>query len=372
MRPRLPSGGAIRYASLTILTAGTGLVASAGRTTAPPPTPAGPIAVEYRGLCDASAAAFIGDSLFIAANDEDNTLCVYRLGEPDPVRSIPLDAFLRPDAKTKNPEADIEAAAVLGNHVFWITSHGRDKDGDWRLNRHRFFGLRIDPSHPDRLPPAGVPYDRLVLDLLADPGLSGLGLQEAASPAVPRKKSLAPKRKGLNIEGLCRIPGTRSLWIGFRNPAPGGKALLVPFLNPEDVVLAKSRCSFGKPVLLDLGGLSIRDMITIEGTGTVWIIAGRADGTPDFRLFTWSGRPGDAPVQTVTGMEWMAAESFTPEAILAGPGGKGALLLSDDGERMMRDTDGSACPCKKLKNAADRRFRAAWLFSFGNSSGGTP
>ncbi len=362
----------IGIAACAGLIIGTGLSASAGRTTAPSTPPAGPIAVEYHGLCDASAAAWLSDSLFIIANDEDNTLRVFRLGEPDPVRSIPLGAFLRPDIKTKNPEADIEAAAVLGDLVFWITSHGRDKDGDWRQNRHRLFALRMDPGRPDKPVPAGSAYDRLVFDLLADPGLSGLGLQEAASPSVPRKKNLAPKKKGLNIEGLCRISGTRSLWIGFRNPAPGGRALLIPLLNPEDVVLSGSPCRFGKPVLLDLGGLSIRDMITIEKAGTVWIIAGRTDGTPDFKLFTWSGRPGDAPVQAMTGLEWMAAESFTPEAILAGPGGKGALLLSDDGERLMTDPEGSDCPCKKLKRMTDRGFRAAWLPSFGTQSGGKP
>ncbi|MBN2200345.1 DUF3616 domain-containing protein [bacterium] len=361
----------IGIAACACLTVGTGLSASAGRTADPAPAP-NPEITEYRGLCDASAAAWTNDSLFIAANDEDNTLLVFRLGEQDPIRSIPLDDFLRPDAKTKNKEADIEAAAAVDDLVFWITSHGRDKDGDWRLNRHRFFALRIDPSHPDRTAPTGSAYDRLVFDLLEDPGLSGLGLQEAASPAVPRKKSLAPKKKGLNIEGLCRIPGTRSLWIGFRNPAPAGKALLVPFLNPEEVVLKGSACRFGKPVLLDLGGLSIRDMTTVERTGAIWIIAGCTDGSPDFRLFTWSGRPGDAPARAVTGLEWMATESFTPEAMLAGPGGRGALLLSDDGERLMTDPEGFDCPCKKLKRITDRRFRAAWLSSFGTQSGKMP
>lgn len=353
------------------LLAVTGLSAAAGRTADPAPATK-PEITEYRGLCDASAAAFIEDSLMVVANDEDNTLLIHRLGEPDPVRSIPLDAFLRPDPGSKNREADIEAAAALDNLVFWITSHGRDKDGDWRLNRHRFFALRKDPLHPDRPLPAGSAYDRLVFDLLADPGLSGLGLLEAASPTIPRKKNLAPKKKGLNIEGLCRIPGTRSLWIGFRNPVPAGKALLVPFLNPEEVVLKGIPCRFGKPVLLDLGGLSIRDMTAVGGTGTVWIVAGRTDGAPDFRIYTWSGKPGDAPVRAAAGLEWTAAETFTPEAILAGPGGRSVILLSDDGERAMRDADGIACPCKKLKNAADRRFRAARLSPFGTPSGGKP
>ncbi len=370
MRPgllRKPIG----ITAFACLIVGTGLSASARRTADSAPVTK-PEITAYRGLCDASAAAWAGDSHFIAANDEDNTLRVFRLGEPDPVHSIPLDAFLKPDGKTKNSEADIEAAATLDDLVFWITSHGRDKDGDWRLNRHRFFALRKDPSRPDKPAAAGSAYGRLVFDLLADPGLSGLGLQESASPAVPRKKSLAPKKNGLNIEGLCRIPGTRSLYIGFRNPAPGGRALLIPLLNPEDVVLEGSPCRFGKPVLLDLGGLSIRDMTSVEGTRTVWIVAGRTDGTPDFRLFAWSGRPGDTPVPAATGLEWMATESFTPEAILPGPGGNGAILLSDDGEREMRNSDGSACPCKKLKNAADRRFRAARLSSFGTPSGGKP
>jgi hypothetical protein len=340
---------------------GTAPLPSAERSAAPSDETAPPRIVEYRGLCDASAAVFLDASRFVVANDEDNVLRVYRGSEPVPARSVPLDAFLKLDAGSKNPETDIEAGAVLGDLTFWITSHGRDKDGEWRPNRHRFFAVRADSSDPELLIPAGSPYDRLVRDLLADPGLSGLGLNKAASPHVVRKKSLAPKKKGLNIEGLARIPGTRSLWIGFRNPVPGGKALLVPFLNPEEVVFRGNRCRFGKPVLLDLGGLAVRDMTAVEATGVVWIVAGRPDSTPDFRLFTWNGRPSDAPAPVRCGVDWIARESFTPEAVLCAPGGNGGLLISDDGERGMREDGGAPCPCKKLKRPGDRLFRAAWF-----------
>jgi hypothetical protein len=368
------SGGRIsrpaRSAAVSVRLLAAGLFAATGGPAGPPDGRPLPV-TEYRGLCDASAAVFLDDSHFVVANDEDNTLRVYRIQEPNPVRSVRMDDFLKPDSRLRNREADIEAATRMDDLVFWITSHGRDKDGNWRSNRQRFFAVRTDSLHPGLLVPAGSPYKRLVRDLLADPGLSGLGLDKAASPDVPRKKSLSPKKKGLNIEGLCRIPGTRSFWIGFRNPVPAGKALLVPLLNPEEAVFQGSRCSFGKPVLLDLGGLSIRDMAP-DPEGAVWIVAGRADGAPEYRIYEWSGRPSDSPTQRRIATDLFAAESFTPEALVPAPGGRDWLILSDDGNRSMRDPDGSACPCKRLQRPGDRRFRGAWFPLIESESGDLP
>jgi hypothetical protein len=362
----------VRNAAAALLSAAVAPLPSMDRPAALTREAARPRVVEYRGLCDASAAVFLGAGRFVVACDEDNTLRVYRRTEPEPARSIPLDGFLKLDGRSKNRETDIEAAAGLGDLTFWITSHGRDKDGEIRPNRHRFFALRADSANPELLVPAGSPCDHLVRDLLADPAVAGLGLDRAASPGVAVRKSLAPKRKGLNIEGLALIPGTRGLWIGFRNPVPSGKALLVPFLNPEEVVFRGSRCRFGRPVLLDLGGLAVRDMTSGGGSGAVWITAGRTDSAPGFGLFRWSGSASDAPVPVRTGLEWIAAESLTPEAFLPPAGGGDALLISDDGERALTDSDGAACPCKKLKRPGDRRFRGAWFPLIEPQPGETP
>src|SRR5688572_8366041 len=94
--------------------------------------------VHFTGCCDASAAVALTEDLFVVANDEDNVLRVYsrqRLGPP--VSTTDLTAFLNP-AK-KSPEVDIEAAARIGDRIYWISSHGRNSKGKARESRHRLF-----------------------------------------------------------------------------------------------------------------------------------------------------------------------------------------------------------------------------------------
>src|SRR5262249_32234257 len=93
--------------------------------------------IEYSDMCDASAAAPISADMFIVASDEDNVLRVYRRGEPNVVHPFPLDEFLVPDPD--EPEADIEGATRIDDQIYWITSHGQNKNGKDRPSRHRIF-----------------------------------------------------------------------------------------------------------------------------------------------------------------------------------------------------------------------------------------
>src|SRR6185436_16331903 len=107
-----------------------------------------------------------------------------------------------------------------------------------------------------RLAPVGRPYQNLLLDLVREPSLKRFKLGKASA--------LAPKSAGaLNIEALCSTPG-QHLLIGFRNPIPERRALIVPLLNPNELIEGK-RARFGEPILLDLGGLGIRDLGYWEG-----------------------------------------------------------------------------------------------------------
>jgi len=295
----------------------------------------------YFGMCDASAGVALATNLFAVANDEDKVVRTYRIDQTNaPVQTADLSSFLRVDRKW--PETDLEGAAWLGDRIFWIGSHGRNRDGAFRGSRHRLFATRLENSGGTlRLAPVGRPYVNLLNDLARDPRLMPFHLAAASR--------LAPKSPGaLNIEGLCATPAT-NLLIGFRNPVPQGRALLVPLLNPFDVVAGRPP-SFGDPILLDLGGQGIRDLGYWEGKYV--IIAGAHDGAGHSHLYFWKG--GAASPKKVEGVH---LKSFNPETVVVYPRDPKAFqLLSDDGTMLLNGID-----CKKLADPRQRRFRSVWV-----------
>ncbi len=298
---------------------------------AAPGAPASAV-MTYRGPCDASAAVALDADHFAVAGDEDNTLRVYRRGRPEPVGEAPLAAFL----DTGDKESDLEAAAAVGKRIYWIASHGRNGKGKLRPDRQRFFATDIDPGAKPGLSPAGTPYRGLLEDLAAAPTLAGLRLGAAAQ--------LAPEAPGgLNIEGLAAMPDG-SLLIGFRNPVPNGRALLVPLLNPAELVATVSgrKARFGEPILLELRGRGVRSIDrALDGRG-YWIVAGPAADAGAFTLYQWSGQTKDA-ARIVDSTELVG---LRPEALFVLAGGGGSVqILSDDGGVV---TNGTACKDQPL------------------------
>jgi len=261
----------------------------------------------YEGLCDASAAVSLDERHFIVADDEHNTLTVYRHGEAKRVGQVDLDKFLR-----AKKEADIEGAAQRGDRIYWISSHARNSAGEAREDRHRFFATDIRGKTVE---PVGKPYTALLADLLAAPGLASLKLADAARRA-------AEAEGGFNIEGLATA-AEGSLLIGLRNPIPQGKAVLIPLLNPADLVEGEGPARFGTAIRLDLGGRGVR---SIERVGNGYLIAaGPPADEGTFALYRWSGQPADAPTPLRIDLG-----TLRPEALFAWPDG-GLTLLSDDG-----------------------------------------
>jgi hypothetical protein len=289
----------------------------------------------YSGLCDASAAVALDRDHFVVADDERNTLVTYQRGQPAPVALLPLGAFLGTAA---DKESDLEGAAAIGPRIYWISSHGRNKNGKPRKERYRFFATEVDSrTVPPSLRPVGVPYTGLLEDLLAADALKRYQLKDAAQRA-PEAVG------GFNIEGLAAT-ADGNLLIGLRNPIVAGRALLVPLDNPEAVVNGQA-ARIGAPMLLDLGGRGIR---SIERMGSVtFIVAGAPDDSGGFALYRWSGKADDAPV-LVKGMDF---GSLRPEALFELPMSNRLQILSDDGGV---ETGGAAC---KDHPVADRSFRS--------------
>ena len=126
-----------------------------------------PSTVAYRGTCDASAAVRLGSLLFVSASDEDYILRVYKHEAPGkPCGTVDLAPFLKPADPDKEP--DIEGAAVVGDRIYWVTSHGRNKDREEQESRQRFFATSVHVSGDDvQIVPVGRPYKRLIRDLIS-------------------------------------------------------------------------------------------------------------------------------------------------------------------------------------------------------------
>jgi hypothetical protein len=294
--------------------------------------------VVFEGACDASGAVPLGGARFLVGDDEDNVLRVYdaRRGGP-PLAARDLSNELELPAKKRAPEADIEAGTGVGPLAFWLTSHGLRKSGKPDPARFRFFATtRPAEGAPPTL--VGRPYSGLVDDLLAAPGVARLGLGRALA--------LPPDAGGVNIEGMTASPDG-SVLLGLRSPLHEGKAVTVPLRNPEAVIRGE-RARFGDPVLLDLGGRGIRSISW--WSGRYLVMAGALKDETVSRLYTWAG--GDAAPRPVDA----DFSSMNPEAFVSAPELEEILVLSDDGTALV---DG--VPCKRLKDAARKRFRGVWL-----------
>jgi hypothetical protein len=344
-------------------------------------------ALVYRGASDASAAVAIGKDMFVVADDENNVLRVYKTSQGGlPLLSYDMTEFL--DIEPEHPEADIEGATMIGpgprfagtQRIYWITSHGRNKDGKMRPNRYRFFATTIKVENGNvTITPVGTPCKTLIHSLLKAENTRHLRLDratrfDATELTKKEREKLAPKEEGLNIEGLCASADGRTIYIGFRNPRPVDrvtshkKALVVPLNNPKQVIEDSKTPIFGQPILWDLADLSIRSMEYSHFHKVYFIIAGSFDESPKFALYRWSGKKETPPVL----VRELSQSNFSPEALVTFKNSDKLFMLSDDGSLEIKvggaweciegefRKDGT-CLNKYLIDPKRKTFRGLWL-----------
>ena len=299
--------------------------------------------LEHHGMCDASAGIAVDDHHFVVANDEDNILRLYRSDRSGaPVRTFDLSAALRVPGE-KQREADIEGAALIGRRIYWIASHGTNKNARARPERRQLFATDIGGNGDAvTLTVAGKPYTGLLDAIAAHPPFQRYRLDEAAR--------ISPEDEGgLNIEGLAATPDGHLL-IGLRSPVVDGKALILTLKNPDELLAIGGAAAkapvFGPAIELPLEGLGIRSIDYADKLRAYLIVAGPRDSEGVFKLFKWS--PATAP----TALAASIGKSLRPEGLFALADGKSFQLLSDDGDEKIGGT-----PCKEAPPAL-RKFRS--------------
>jgi hypothetical protein len=333
----------------------------------------------YRGTSDASAAVAIGRNMFIVADDENNTLRVYKTTQGgSPLLLYDLTEFL--DVESEHPEVDIEGATKIGQRIYWISSHGRNKEGKTRPNRYRFFATNIETHNSNIIiKPIGKPCKTLIHALVKSENMRFLRLDKATrfdsyKLSKKERQKLAPKRAGLNIEGLCASSDSKTIYIGLRNPSlidrrnRRSKAIIIPLKNADAVLEQNQLPIFGEPILWDLTSFGIKSMEYSSFHKAYFIIAGASDDTPGFALFQWDGKINNQPVL----VKQFEQRDFNPEALITFKNSEELFLLSDDGSLPIKvqgaweclkgelRADGT-CQNKHLINPEKKTFRGLWL-----------
>ena len=289
---------------------------------------------------ESSAVIAADTNYFFVADNEHETL---RLFSRYPVSSCVDPVYstnMRPNLNltTSNPEADLEAVAKAPNtnRLYWLGSHSNSKSGNLRPNRDRIFATTIlgngTGSPPYLLAYVGR-YEHLRVDLANwdRTNAHGLGSNYFGLVASTNSGVASEDINGFNLEGLCFAPDGLTAYLCFRTPLVHGSgattataqrtnALVVPLLNIAELVTnspvpGPGKAKFGVPFTLKLGTRGIRS-IDSSYAGNYLITAGPvadASSPPvapnNFRLFTWTGHPTNAPIERFTDFP----DGYSPE-----------------------------------------------------------
>uniref|UniRef100_UPI002AD465F1 beta strand repeat-containing protein n=1 Tax=Frankia sp. Cas3 TaxID=3073926 RepID=UPI002AD465F1 len=288
------------------------------------------------GASDASTAIDVGGGYLLVGDDTSNVLRLYRGDRSGlPVKTWDIGSQLGLGTKGSD-SMDVEAAARLGDTVYWTGSMGNaSDDGALRPTRSTLFATRLSGSGATTDLTLVGSYSNLRADLIGWDQANGnpLGLADSAAAG-----HLPKTIDGFNVEGMeFAAGGSGTAYVGFRAPletvSDRNLALVVPVTNlPTLVTGAGVAATFGSPMLWNLGGLSVRD-IRRNADGQYLILGGSyTGGNPTFRLFTWNGDPASPPVAATT---VLPAPLGSWESIVATPDpiGDGAQvqLIEDDG-----------------------------------------
>ena len=186
----------------------------------------------FKGICDASAAVALDESRIIVGDDEKAWLSIYSLEGGDRLEKIDLP----PSPTMASGRGRPAGGRHRGGHslrrpIVWISSNGRTKKGDVRSERFQLFvSHRLGADGQSWASGFSQSFHGLPAAVAATTDAGYAPLREAIGN-LKKKDKLAPKKHGLNVEGLSVSRDGKDLLIGLRNPQPGGKAVLFTVEN---------------------------------------------------------------------------------------------------------------------------------------------
>ena len=274
------------------------------------------------GLYEPSAIQQLPDGRFLVVEDEkDHSFSLVTLSANGDVSTESLGPAWFHGGDPIWKLDDLEGLTLDGaGHLYAVTSHSRNDDGDEQKGREKLARFRIEN------------------DKVVEPVVVG-GLKRALTAAHPAlaAAALVPDAKsgaGLNIEALEITPDGQRLLIGFRSPLQGNQAIIASIENTAAIFDAGTTPKISNTLqTLDLGGYGIRGMSWVAAMNGYLLISGpasRADAA--FGLWFWSGQAA-APARRVmvpglAGFE--RAEGVCPAVI---DGVAKIVIVSDDGNR---------------------------------------
>ena len=323
---------------------------------------------------DLSSAVDVGDGYSLAVSSEDNTIRLYKQSESGrPVNTFDMGGDS--PAGIGGTNADIEGMARVNDLLYVSGSHGNNSDGDLKPARRVLFTAALSGTGASTTIAYIGKYTGLWDDLRAWDQANGdrLGFAAGQADGVP-----ANDPDGFNIEGLEFAPGsTSTAYLGFRSPVVthAGKphAVIVPVTNANNLILGTaSTATFGDPIYLDLGGRTIRDIR--KNSHNEYLISAQSDnGSPQWALFAWDGKPNDKPIQVKGLSDPDALTTGSWESVVSVPhplsDGASVPLITDSGDSKFYDATPGSDESKGFRKSYADNFTTAGFTAFPTEPG---
>ncbi|MBI5384911.1 MAG: hypothetical protein HZA90_09520 [Verrucomicrobia bacterium] len=328
-------------------------------------------------ISDGSAAFAVDTNLMFIGDDENQVIRLYeRHRSGPPLLGFDFTYHLNLTELYDNglpKEMDIEGSARVGNRIYWLGSESNADTGAPHPNRNRIFASDLVGSGTGSQLVYVGRYEHLRDDILAwdannlhGKGAHYYGLNAGAAPGVNPKEE---DGSGFNLEGLTMAPGSTNVaYLGLRAPyVPAtnrAKALIIVVTNFSALAISGAGAGaarFGPPIELNLIRRGIR---SFEANSNAVLIvagpAGQATGVSpaDFKLFTWSGRSGNAPQERAADLWGLNPEAFVEPPPSPWSSNSVVQLISDNG---IWEYYGDGVPAKRLPVPEFKKFRSDWV-----------